>query len=179
MAPIKLLIDGYNVIPAIPELGRILRKDLEEGREAFLALLGEYRRASPASLDITVIFDGKRHTGRDRAGRERAGRVHGVNVRFSRNEIADDLILRMLEKKMRGATLVTSDRALGESARALGATVVRSGEFTGRLLMTMEGGEPEEEESEDRPGRVSTKKKGNPRKLPKKERGRRRSLGNL
>jgi hypothetical protein len=43
----------------------------------------------------------------------------------------------------------------------------------------MEGGEPEEEESEDRPGRVSTKKKGNPRKLPKKERGRRRSLGNL
>jgi predicted RNA-binding protein with PIN domain len=183
VAPIKLLIDGYNVIPAIPELGRTLRRDLTEGREAFLALLGEYRRASPASPDITVIFDGKHHTsqgraGRGRVGQERSGRVHGIGVRFSRNEIADDLILRMLEKEMRGATLVSSDRALGEAARALGATVVRSGEFTGRLLMTMAGGEPEEE-SEDRPGRTSTKKKGNPRKLPKKERGRRRSLGNL
>ncbi len=78
---------------------------------------------------------------------------------------------------MRGATLVTSDRALGEAARALGAAVVRSGEFSGRLLMTMAGGEPEDEE--ERPNRITTKKKGNPRKLPKKERGRRRSLDNL
>ena len=34
----KLLIDGYNLIPAIPELGRVLRKDLEQGREGIAGI---------------------------------------------------------------------------------------------------------------------------------------------
>ncbi len=168
----KLLIDGYNVIPAIPELRRKLRSDLEEGREAFLKLLGEYKRASATPLDITVIFDGQRNP-----GGETSARAHGINVRFSRNEIADDLILRLLENELRGATLVTSDRALRDSAQAAAGALVRSGEFADRLIMTMaaEAGV----EMEERPRRTGTNKKGNPRKLSKKERNRQRSLRKL
>ncbi|MFP6870135.1 MAG: NYN domain-containing protein [Nitrospinota bacterium] len=169
----KLLIDGYNVIPAIPELGRKLRSDLEEGRDAFLSLLGEYKRASSAPLDITVIFDGKRNPGGDTAMR-----IHGIGVRFSRNEIADDLILRLLKNEMWGATLVTSDRGLRDAAEPMAGALVRSGEFADRLLLAMEEGGGEGETAE-RPTRHSTKKKGNPRRLSKKERVRQRSLKNL
>ena len=169
----KLIIDGYNLIPAIPELGRLLRKDLEQGREGLLVLLRDYKRTSSSSPDITVVFDGKRNP-----GGETATRQHGINVVFSRGEIADDLILRMLEGEMRGATLVTSDRALGEAAREWAGAVVRTGEFADRLLMASEAdGEPGEKER--RPRRTSTKKKGNPRRLPKKERRRQRNLGKL
>lgn len=176
----KLLIDGYNVIPAIPELGRALRADLEEGREAFLKLLGEYRRTSKEKLDITVIFDGQRgvgHEGGAHAGRVHAGRVHGVGVRFSRGEIADDLIVRLMKEEFRGATLVTSDRELRDRAELTAGALIRSGEFADRLIMTMaaEGGV----EMEERPKRTTTKKKGNPRKRSKKEREYRRSLDKL
>lgn len=184
----KLLIDGYNVIPAIPGLGRILRGDLEEGREAFLKLLGEYKRAASASLDITVIFDGKGNP-----GRERTARVHGIGVRFSRGEIADDLILRLLRDEFEGATLVTSDRGLRDLASPMAGALVRSGEFAGRLELAMaaEGGtggvgetggtDETSKMGDDResPGPRSTKKKGNPRRLSKKERHKRRSLDKL
>lgn len=169
----KLLIDGYNVIPAIPELGRKLRSDLEEGRNAFLSLLGDYKRASSAPLDITVVFDGKQNP-----GRETAMRIFGIGIRFSRNEIADDLILRLLKNEMRGATLVTSDRALRAAAEPMAGTLVRSGEFVNRLLLTM-GKTSNEREPTMRPIRNSTKKKGNPRRLSKKERVRQRSLKKL
>lgn len=178
----KLLIDGYNVIPAIPELGRALRADLEEGREAFLKLLGEYKRTAQGKLDITVVFDGQRGMDREGearkgAGRVHAGRVHGIGVRFSRGEIADDLIVRLLRDEFRGATLVTSDRELRDRAEATAGALVRSGEFADRLIMTMaaEAGV----EMEERPKRTSTKKKGNPRKRSKKEREYRRSLDKL
>lgn len=170
----NLIVDGYNVIPAIPELGRLLRRDLEEGREAFLKLIEIYRRtAGPSS--ITVVFDGKGNTGG--AVSTHSG---GTQVLFSRNETADDLIIRLLSGEKRGAVLVTSDRALGATAAPLAGAVIRSGEFAGKLLQTRdteEGAIAEEEEPPTR--RSSTKKKGNPRRLTKKERLRRKSLKKL
>ncbi len=175
----KLLIDGYNLIPAIPGLGRILRGNLEEGREALLSLLRDYRRVSASRPDITVVFDGKRNP-----GGETSTRVHGIKVLFSRGEIADDLILRLLDGEMRGATLVTSDRALGEAARERAGAVLRSGEFAGRLELAMAaegetGVAGETGDDRENPKPHSSKKKGNPRRLSKKERSKRRSLDKL
>ena len=172
----KLLIDGYNFIPAVPELRRTLRADLEASREALLELLRAYRRSAEEPLAITVVFDGK-----GRPGGEKAARAGGIAVLFSRNETADDLLLRLLRGGKRGAVLVTSDRALRAAAEALGAAVMRAGEFAGRLLqargMEETGGTAEEKEAPRRA--LSTKKKGNPRRLPKKERIRNRRLGKL
>ena len=119
-----------------------------------------------------MVFDGKRNP-----GGETATRQNGINVVFSRGEIADDLILRMLQNEMRGATLVTSDRALGDAARNFTATVMRSGEFADRLILASAGDEGEPEEP--RPRRTSTKKKGNPRRLSKKERTHQKTLRKL
>ena len=108
----RLVIDGYNLIPAIAELRRVLHQDLEAGREGLIEMLQSYRRNSSGNPQITVVFDGKSH--HDRGGRSPGG----VEVLFSRHEIADALILRLLKEKYRGAVLVTSDRALGEAAAA-------------------------------------------------------------
>ncbi|MEK6710881.1 MAG: NYN domain-containing protein [Nitrospinota bacterium] len=172
----QLLIDGYNLIPAIPGLGRLLRQDLEAGREGLLAMLRAYRRTVRGPLALTVVFDGKGAAG---GGGGSAPKGGGVQVLFSRNETADDLILRLLRGEKRGAVLVTSDRALGAAAQASAGAVLRSGEFADRLIQAqwMEG---EEEDGGGRPARaLSTKKKGNPRKLPKRERERQRRLEKL
>ncbi|MBI3126442.1 MAG: NYN domain-containing protein [Candidatus Tectomicrobia bacterium] len=175
----KLLIDGYNLIPAIPELGRLLRRDLEAGREALLGRLRAYRRAAREPLSITVAFDGKGGAGAGPGG-------GGIRVLFSRNETADELILRLLRGEMKGAVLVTSDRALGAAAQGQAGAVLRSGEFAGRLERAQapaSSAEPwmdEEKPEEAPPARsLTTKKKGNPRKLPKKERERKRRLDKL
>lgn len=174
----KLLIDGYNLIPALPDLGRILRKDLEAGREALLRLLRDYRRSTAEPPSITVVFDGKGHA-RD----TKSTPSGGIEVMFSRDETADDLLLRLLRGQKRGAVLVTSDRALGAAAGEFASAVVRSGEFAGRLLQARqtEAAAPAGKVGEEAPPRRhrSTKKRGNPRRLPKKERLRRRYLKKL
>ncbi|MBI3026015.1 MAG: NYN domain-containing protein [Candidatus Tectomicrobia bacterium] len=172
----QLLIDGYNLIPAIPGLGRLLRQDLEAGREGLLDLLRAYKRTARGPLAITVVFDGKGNSGG--SGTASAPKGGGIQALFSRNETADDLLLRLLRGEKRGAVLVTSDRALGAAAQADAGAILRSGEFADRLAQTqwMEEEKPEEEPA----GRsLSTKKKGNPRRLPKKERARQRRLEKL
>ena len=170
----RLLIDGYNLIPAIPELRRLLRGDLEAGREGLIEMLRTWRRNSGGSHRITVVFDGKPQ--RDRGERRSAG---GIETLFSRHEIADALILRLLKGDHRGAVLVTSDRALGEAAAPYAADVIRTGEFRDRVRQAalMEG--DFQEDDPPPPPRRGAQKKGNPRRAPKKERGRNRRLENL
>lgn len=173
----NLLIDGYNLIPAIPELRRLLHQDLEAGREGLIKLLQAYKKSAPDTHSIMVIFDGKGGAGAP----EREKKTGGIAVRFSRGEIADNLILRLLRKEKRGAVLVTSDRALGEAAAEHASAVIRTGEFTDRLLQAQFMDE-EDRGGEEGPSprqRLSTKKKGNPRKLSKKDRQKQRTLKKL
>lgn len=171
----RLIIDGYNLIPAIPELRRVLHRDLEAGREGLIEMLGSYRRNAGGNPRITVVFDGKPHHDHSRA----PGGAEGVEVLFSRHEIADDLILRLLKDRHRGAILVTSDRALGEAAAPHASAVVRTGEFRERLYQAslMDGEAPEPQAA--RTPRRDTRKKGNPRRASKKERRRNRQIKNL
>ncbi|MCY4383809.1 MAG: NYN domain-containing protein [Nitrospinae bacterium] len=170
----RIVIDGYNLIPAIAELRRVLHQDLEAGRDGLIEMLQSYRRNSGVNPRITVVFDGKSH--HDHGGGKNAG---GIEVLFSRHEIADALILRLLKDRYRGAVLVTSDRALGEAAAPFASAIVRTGEFRDRLHQAafMEEDSPEEKPS--RTPRRDTKKKGNPRRAPRKERRRNRQLKNL
>ncbi len=172
----RLVIDGYNLIPAIPELRRVLHQDLEAGRDGLIEMLRSYRRNAGGNSRITVVFDGKSHHDHQRGP---GGSAEGIEVLFSRHEIADDLILRLLKDRHRGAILVTSDRALGEAAAPHASAVVRTGEFRERLYEAsfMDGDAPESEAT--RTPRRDTWKKGNPRRASKKERRRSRQIRNL
>ena len=117
----RWLIDGYNVIRRDPELHAHEAQSLEAGRAALLRLLA--RLASRVSDDFTAVFDGGRRGG----GAPSPGRVQVV---FSRPpETADDVLRRLAASLREGAVVVTSDRAVQDSARRTGAVAVSAEAF--------------------------------------------------
>src|SRR5512145_36926 len=117
----RWLIDGYNVIRRDPDLRAHEAAGLQAGRAALLALLA--RVAARLSDEFTVVFDGARLTG----GAPSAGRVQ---VLFSRPpETADDVLRRLAATLREGAVVVTSDRAVRDSARRAGAVALTAEAF--------------------------------------------------
>ena len=170
-----LALDGYNVIAELT--GEPLnRLDLEAERDDLNQLLVQYRSFSKHRL--TVVYDG----GQVCSGEPRSYSDRGVKVVFSslgRN--ADQVLIQMARQYGSGLTIVTSDREVAERSESSGAVVLDSGEFCQRLLMVLDDGENSLEEDEPVAGqrRHLTEKKGNPRRLSKKERQRNRRLDSV
>ena len=113
--PVRWLVDGNNVMGARPDGWW---RDRAGAMQRLVTALG--------TLDapVTVVFDGR--------PRE-LDPPPNVTVAFatrSGRDAADDDIARMAGP---GDTVVTSDAALAERARAAGADVVGAGEFRRRL----------------------------------------------
>ena len=161
----KWLIDGYNVIRRDPDLRAAEAGSLEAGRRALLARLAEHARS--AGDRFTVVFDGAPVPGPAAA----PGRMEVV---FSRPPLkADDVLVRLARREGAGAVVVTSDRAVGDAARRARCAVIDAEEFLARLG----SGSGQEEEPRDPP--AGTVKRGNPRRLSKKQRAAARALRRL
>ncbi len=118
------IIDGYNLIFQIPELRRLIERDLESARERFLDSLSFY--AIKKQADYTVVFDGD---GQDRLETRRR---QGVRVLFSKPPLkADPVIKRMLSEKKsdEDMVVVTSDVEISNYARICGVKVEMSQKF--------------------------------------------------
>ncbi|MDO8847437.1 MAG: NYN domain-containing protein [Coriobacteriia bacterium] len=111
----RYVVDGYNVTKRDPATARL---SLEGQREALVARLAARGQGLLGSGPIVVVFDGVPDAG---VGTFRRG---SVEVRFSRLETADDLIVRLAEGD--GVTVVTSDTGLGIRVGAFGARVLGS-----------------------------------------------------
>lgn len=166
----RWLVDGYNVIRRAPELKSREQESLEAGRQALCALLVEVARLSGDSF--TVVFDGAQAGGR-------AGGGSGVSVIFSSaRESADSVLARMARE---GGAVVSNDREVRRAAERAGATVVTTDQFLARLdqarRLPPEAPADLMEGDEEEPSRGP--RKGNPRRLSKKDRAARRALGRL
>lgn len=161
----RWLIDGYNVIRRDPDLRAAEAGGLEAGRRALLARLADHARSSKDRF--TVVFDGAPVPGPATA----PGRMEVV---FSRPPLkADDVLVRLARREGAGAVVVTSDRAVGDAARRARCAVIDAEEFLARL-----GSESEPEEKE-RDSPAGSAKRGNPRRLSKKQRAAARALRRL
>lgn len=100
------LIDGYNVTRADEATRRLLPDDM---RLALMRRLAARGRDLLGPGRIVVAWD-KGH----QAGEEDIG---GVEAVFSRDETADDVIVRMAEAEPGPVTVVTSDRELRSRVR--------------------------------------------------------------
>ena len=119
----EYLVDGYNLMHAwdrsLPE-----KDDLEAARTRLLDALADF--SARWDERVTAVFDGVDLPYPDR------GSHRGVAVRFSRTpQDADRLIAACLEKShhRRDTTVVSSDNAVRNEARAVGAKVLSSQEF--------------------------------------------------
>jgi len=131
------LVDGYNVIRHDAEMRDRETGRLEAGRAALLALLAGVARE--VRDDFTVVFDGAHRGG----GAPTGGRVQ---VLFSRPpETADDVLRRLAAAHREGAVVVTSDRAVLDSARRTGAVGVTAAAFLDAVRREA-GGEDDEDE---------------------------------
>ena len=55
---VTLIVDGYNVVHAVPELERQLDRSLEAARDALVSLCRDYRARRGDVARVTVVFDG-------------------------------------------------------------------------------------------------------------------------
>lgn len=114
----RLLVDGYNVIHAHPDLSVLADDDMELARARLVELLAEH--SSDAEVDVTVVFDG---AGGHSPAPTRE-RVLGVTVMFSaRGQSADAVVesLALSDPEPDRTTVATSDRATQEAVFARGA----------------------------------------------------------
>jgi len=168
----RWLVDGYNVIRRAPELASRERESLEAGRRALCALLADVARHSPDTF--TVVFDGTETGGRTVGG-------GGVTVIFSSaRESADHVLAKMARE---GGAVVSNDREVGRLAERAGAIVVTTTQFLARIERARhlphveETDEESHKDEDDEPARGP--RKGNPRRLSKKQRAAKRALGRL
>jgi hypothetical protein len=106
MSPMLFLVDGYNVTRADDVTRHLLPDDQ---RLALMRRLAARGRGLLGSGRIVVVWDRGHNAGEEDIG--------GVEALFSRDEIADDVIVRMAEHETGPVTIVTADRELKSRVR--------------------------------------------------------------
>ena len=170
---LKIIIDGYNLLMASDRFRRNFVNSFDETRKKFIENLYSYKRLK--GHDITVVFDGWK-SGYPVEKREV---INGIKVIFSRmGEKADEVIKKMV-KNGDFSTVVTSDRDVANFVLRHGAVVISSGEFEESLMLAEISALKGESEEDDFEVTLTTKKKGNPRRLSKAERKKMQRLRKL
>lgn len=124
----NLLVDGYNLIHAIPEIARTAGSDLARAREILLIKLANY--AFKKGIKIVVIFDGKNVGLSDRVIQK------GLEINFTRDEKADKKIKAKIESLAHKTDwqVITSDFDLRYFAECRGVKHRTSTDFASELL---------------------------------------------
>ncbi|WP_347489910.1 NYN domain-containing protein [Desulfoscipio sp. XC116] len=86
-----ILVDGYNIVHAWPELAGLKDESLEHARDRLIDILANY--AGFSGDRVVVVFDAHRVKG----NQERYEETNGVQVFYTReDETADSLIERLV-----------------------------------------------------------------------------------
>ncbi|MGA0163453.1 MAG: NYN domain-containing protein [Bdellovibrionota bacterium] len=183
-----LLIDGYNLLHfldqnsdfALRPLKKIL--SLQDKREELMNRILHYQ--SQKAIEVSIVFDSSEKFFETPA-RSKFGRI--VVIFSEPGENADLKIARMCQKSPSSYVVISNDLEVLASARLNRCLTMSCKEFSMKLKESMIRAQSSDfdeslgELEEDRPlyPRVSTKKKGASKKLPKRERQRKQKLKNL
>ena len=145
---VTVVLDGYNVIHAVPELARHLDRSLEAAREALVGLCQTYQARRGDVTRVYVVFDGDEAY----ASGSQPDRG-GVTVLFTpRREEADERILQLARADGGRSRLiiVSNDNHIFNNARAHGARVMPVSEFYAQLR-PVSPARPARRDAADRP----------------------------
>lgn len=101
-----LIVDGYNIIGAWPELIRLKDESLEEARDRLIDMLADYQGYS--GMKVVVVFDAHQVPGLGSAIRQNRVIVHYTREK----ETADECIERLVDEwthRRRQIYVATSD----------------------------------------------------------------------
>ncbi|MGB7952268.1 MAG: NYN domain-containing protein [Candidatus Binatia bacterium] len=161
-----IIIDGYNLIGS--QTG--LSGNLEGKRSGLVQQLASYQRRK--GYRVTIVFDGWRSGGLD----EVKEKSEEVSIVYSRlGEKADNVVIRLARQRGSGCVVVTSDNEVRNAVERFGAVALHAAEFSATLRDVAFSIDADDPEDSERAG----PKKGNPKRLSKKERKRREKLHKL
>jgi predicted RNA-binding protein with PIN domain len=172
----RIVIDGYNLLKALPECRPLEALDPERARDHLIALLGRYRWLKGHA--VTVVFDGWL----DGQPLPRRLNARGIQVIYSqRGEQADEVIRRMGPQVAHQGIAVSSDRALARYLGQLGVEVIGSSEFGARLRAALQDRRQEgtDGQQNDFPSPPQSNPKRTGRRASRAERWHQRRLRNL
>jgi len=128
----RLIVDGYNVTHAWPELKELMRVSLEAARDRLIERLATYAQVRDA--EVTVVFDAHRTT----AASNSRHLVDGVNVVFTRKGHSADHAIERLAYSLAGdgnpITVATSDRFQRDLVRGMGGAVISALELERQVI---------------------------------------------
>lgn len=165
-----IIIDGYNLLPTTGL----------KNRDLLIEALRKYKKTRNHRL--TVVFDGTHQ------GTGFGDHYHdtGIEIIFTPLTItADDHIESLLNEASKkaivsGTIVVSTDRRIQKAASRVRASFVNSGAFATTMLSAGEPNFQARQDADDRAESGAPKeKKGNPRKLSKKDRAKRRAFKKL
>jgi len=123
----RLIVDGYNIIFAWPDLAAVKDVILQDAREMLIATLADY--AAMTRQKVTVVFDSHRRP--DAEASEQT--ISGVEVVYSRRKTSADHVIERLLFEARASdevTVATSDAlqrdlALGRKIKTVSALTLK------------------------------------------------------
>jgi len=124
----RLIVDGYNIIFAWPELSALKDVKLEDARDLLVAILADY--AAMTRQQVTVVFDSHRRPDAEASQQT----VSGVQVVYSGRKTSADHVIEKLLFEARPndeVTVATSDAlqrdlALGRQIKTVSALTLKS-----------------------------------------------------
>src|SRR2546430_7828445 len=124
----RLIVDGYNIVFAWPDLAAVKDVNLQDAREMLIATLADY--AAMTRQRVTVVFDSHRRPDADASEQT----ISGVEVVYSgRKTSADHVIERLLFEARTSdeVTVATSDAlqrdlALGRKIKTVSALTLKT-----------------------------------------------------
>ncbi|TYP47017.1 NYN domain-containing protein [Thermosediminibacter litoriperuensis] len=137
-----LLIDGYNVINAWPELVEAKSLNLEAAREKLIDIMADY--AAQTGINVVIVFDAHQVEG----GRRISYRVNGVEVVFTKEgETADNYIEKTVDSMAMGqkVRVATSDWIEQQIVMGRGAIRVSARELHQEIMDLVEKRRKQEE----------------------------------
>ncbi|GAC1511735.1 MAG: NYN domain-containing protein [Candidatus Dormibacteraceae bacterium] len=128
----RVIVDGYNVIHAWPQLKHLLDVSLEAARDKLVDRLSVFGMVMGA--EVTVVFDAHHSTARTNSEQL----VEGVHVLFTRKgHSADHAIERIAYGASQSGdviTVATSDRFQRDLVRGMGGAVISALELERRVV---------------------------------------------
>jgi predicted RNA-binding protein with PIN domain len=127
----RLIVDGYNVMHAWPELKRLMKEaSLEAARDRLVERLSVFGMVTGA--DVTVVFDSRQ------ASSATEEMVEGVRVQFTRKGHSADHAIERLAYGATNAgdviTVATSDRFQRDLVRGMGGAVISALELERQVI---------------------------------------------
>ena len=125
-----IIVDGYSVLHAWPQITKLAGTNLEKRREALIKLLIQF--ADHTQQRITVVFDGYAAKRKQSLTKAKPVSVTNIEVIYSdTGKTADDVIERIIAQtdQKNNILVVTSDNMERQTVESLGAHSMSSEMF--------------------------------------------------